>query len=515
MGAGRTWVWPVFDAQRRWGWRRGDVRGGFGQDVEIFTGWTGRSRMTGMFPFTRFLVVWCCVVASGVTGLAAVDESPDGRVQKVVLDSRTADPVELAVAPDGRVFFIERKGLLKIWNPSTRSTTVAGELPVYYHRNGEKGVAWEDGLIGLTLDPGFQTNHWIYLYHSPTDVDMSENRVSRFRMDGDRLDRGSERVVLKVPVERDVCCHSAGSLAFDADGNLFLSVGDNTNPFESDGYAPIDDRPGRRGWDAARTAGNTADLRGKILRIHPEADGTYTIPKGNLFPSGQAKTRPEIFVMGDRNPFRISIDRRTGTLYWGEVGPDAQGPSADRGAAGFDEFNRTRVAGNFGWPFVIADNKPYRAWDFSAKVPGVAFDPTRVTNNSANNTGLRELPPAQPAWIWYPYAPSTRFQFLGSGPRTACAGPVYYYDERLTSPSKLPREYDHTLFLYEWARNVIYAVKLDGRGDPVEMRRFAQHIPLKHPVEMELGPDGCLYVIEFGTGWEGNTDSQLVRLEWK
>ena len=70
-------------------------------------------------------------------------------------------------------------------------------------------------------------------------------------------------------------------------------------------------------------AGNTNDLRGKILRIHPEDDGTYTIPEGNLFPKGTEKTRPEIYVMGDRNPWRISIDSKTGYIYWGEVGPDA------------------------------------------------------------------------------------------------------------------------------------------------------------------------------------------------
>ena len=79
-------------------------------------------------------------------------------------------------------------------------------------------------------------------------------------------------------------------------------------------------RPGAVGRSARRREHN--DLRGKILRIHPEPDGTYTIPAGNLFPPGTPGTRPEIYTMGHRNPWRVSVDSRTGYVYWGEVGPD-------------------------------------------------------------------------------------------------------------------------------------------------------------------------------------------------
>ena len=97
-----------------------------------------------------------------------------------------------------------------------------------------------------------------------------------------------------IQTQRDQCCHSGGSLTFGPEGDLFISAGDNTNPFESDGYVPIDERAGRSAWDSQKSAGNANDLRGKILRIHPQADGTYTIPPGNLFPSGTPNTRPEI-----------------------------------------------------------------------------------------------------------------------------------------------------------------------------------------------------------------------------
>ena len=85
---------------------------------------------------------------------------------------------------------------------------------------------------------------------------------------------------------------------------MFITTGDNVNPFEADGYAPIDERNGRSAFDAQGTSSNTNDLRGKILRIHPENDGSYTIPEGNLF-INEDDGLAEIYVMGTRNPFRI------------------------------------------------------------------------------------------------------------------------------------------------------------------------------------------------------------------
>ena len=259
--------------------------------------------------------------------------------RKVVLETDCDNPMELAVLPDGRVLFIERFGKVRVWKPESGESVLAAELAVHGGFNpstkgDEDRGSWESGLIGLTLAPEFEQTGWVYLYYSPAG-DVPENRVSRFTLRGDLLDLDSEKVVLRVPVQREVCCHEAGSLAFDRAGNLFLSTGDNTNPFESGGYNPTDYRDGRYPFDAARSAGNANDLRGKILRIHPEPDGTYTIPDGNLFPAGTPGSRPEIFVMGCRNPFRIAVDPGTGLLSWGDVGPDARqiDPARDRRAS--------------------------------------------------------------------------------------------------------------------------------------------------------------------------------------
>ena len=152
----------------------------------------------------------------------------------------------------------------------------------------------------------------------------------------------------------------------------------------------------------------------------------------------------------------------------------------------------------------------------------VLFDPAHPMNTSPNNTGLKELPPTQPAFLWYPGGPSTRFPVVnGGGGRTAMAGPIYYFDEKLKSGNKLPKEFDHALFIYEWSRNWIIAVHLDAENNIAKdesgkprMERIGANMTFKRPMDLELGPDGCLYLIEFGTGWGNNKDTQIVRLEY-
>ncbi|PSL02756.1 glucose/arabinose dehydrogenase [Haloactinopolyspora alba] len=439
--------------------------------------------------------------------------------EKVALDDNTANPMELAVAPDGRVFYVELGGAVKIYDPDSGAIEQAAQIPV--HRGNE------NGLLGIALDPDFETNQWLYLFYSAPSPQVQH--VSRFTVDGNTLDMASEKVLLEIPHQREVCCHSAGSMAFGPDGNLFFSTGDDTAHFASQGYAPIDGRiydqyeseDAKRSYDARRSSGNTNDLRGKIIRITPEDDGTYSIPEGNLFPPGTENTRPEIYTMGHRNPFRIAVDDETGWVYAGEVGPDANSDDPDRGPRGYDEFNQIREAGNYGWPYCIADNQPYREWDFATSTPGELFDcENGPANDSPFNTGLGTVPPAEDAFIWYPYGESPEFPEIPTGAgRSAYAGDVYHYEEGLLGDGQFPEYYDDGVFIMDWSRNWIGHVTLDENGDYAGFERFMPDTLFRSPHDMEFGPDGAMYLIEWGidfnyAGENVNPDSGLYKINY-
>jgi len=459
-----------------------------------------------------FFSIACILSACNPEKPTVLKKPEDNRFTKVILSDDLNEPMELAVAPDGKVFFIERHGEFSKYDPKNNKTSLIHKFDLLPELPEE---VFGNGLLGLSIDPNFKKNRYVYFYYTPNKMPARQN-VSRFVLkENDELDLSSEKVLLEVAIEREVSAHTGGSLAWDKEGNLYISTGDNTVPFASDGYAPIDEIPGRITFDAQRSAGNTNDLRGKILRIHPEEDGTYTIPKGNLFPEGTEKTRPEIYVMGTRNPYRISVDQKTSTLYWGEVGPDA-GNDGEQGPRGYDEINQAKKAGFYGWPYFVGDSKPYPDYDFATKTIGGLFNPDAPVNNSVNNTGLKELPPATKAMIWYPYGKSDEFPALGDGGRNALAGPVYYYDENLKSDIKFPEYYDKALFIYDWMRNWVFAVRLDENENYQSMEPFMEsNGDFRRPMDMEVGPDGAFYILEYGSVYGiDNVDARLVRIEY-
>ncbi|MEY3051623.1 MAG: hypothetical protein RLY31_1408 [Bacteroidota bacterium] len=439
----------------------------------------------------------------------------ENRFSREVLEEKLNEPIELAVLPGGNILFIERYGAVKLFDLAEGRSMVVDTIPVstkYTDADGRQSEA-EDGLLGVALDPDFERNHFIYFYCSPAG-DKPVNALLRYELVDEKLVRESRKVILEVPVQREQCCHTGGSIAFDAQGNLYVSTGDNTSP-RGFNYGPTDERPGRSPWDAQKSSGNTNDLRGKILRIHPEPDGSYTIPEGNLFPPGTEGTRPEIYVMGTRNPYRISVDARTGFLYWGEVGPDARRDSVPFGPMGYDEVNQARQAGNFGWPYFVGDNRAYVRHDFAAGASGSAYDPLAPVNRSPNNTGRAELPPARPAFIWYPYGPSPEFPLVGSGGRNAMAGPVFHAADFKGSTRAFPDYFDGKLFIYDWMRGWIMAVTMDDQGNYVSMEPFMGGHKFSNPVDMAFSPDGDLYVLEYGTAWfQGNPDARLLRISY-
>lgn len=441
----------------------------------------------------------------------AVVVPEENRFVKTVLVNDLNAPMEVAVSPDGRVFFSELNGNLSVYNTRTNEHKLVHKLPVV--------IKGGTGLIGVTLDPNFAVNQYIYLYYAPpTEGEPIYFNLSRFVVKSDNtLDLTSEKILLRVPVQINSGSHHGGSLAWDKAGNLYLSTGDSSSPFPSNGYSPIDERPGKDYYslDSQRSAANTNDLKGKVLRIHPEPNGTYTIPEGNLFPKGTNMTLPEIYTMGCRNPYRIAVNPKTSVLYWGEIGPDA-GKDSIQGPRGYDEFNQAKKPGNYGWPYFVGNNYAYTKWDYATNTAGPRFDPLAPVNNSPNNTGLKNLPPATAPIIWYPYAASKEFPELGLGGRSAMAGEFYTFDAQSTSKSKFPTYYDGALFVFDWMRNWVLALRFDQNENYVRSEPFmAANGDFRRPIDLAFGNDGVMYMLEYGSVYGAdNEDARLVKIEY-
>jgi cytochrome c len=468
-------------------------------------------------------IKWAANLAAGECG-----GTEWGNFERVTLAKsaeETGEPIGLAVLPDKGVLHTSRDGFVR-YTDASGATKVAATIPVYSHD--------EDGLQAITLDPSFRTNRWVYVYYAPPlDTPAGDapfdgtaeqfaafegvNRLSRFKWDpaAEALDLASEQTLLEVDQDRGICCHNGGDFAWDAAGNLYLSTGDDTNPFESQGSAPIDERPTRNpAFDAQRSAADTNDLRGKILRIRPHpAEARYSVPAGNLFKKGG---RREIYAMGFRNPFRIAVDRESGHVYVGDYGPDG-GADPARGPDGQVEFSVVRRPGNFGWPYCIGDNEPYRDHDFATGASGAAFDCAAPVNESPRNSGARRLPPAVAPDIWYGTDGPWEAEMRPGNSESPMAGPVYHFDARNPSTTKFPAYFDDHWFPYEWGRDWIKETALDATGGPLEVSAFLDDDAFRwqNPMDMEFGPEGALYVLDYGSNWfGGGPDSALYRVDY-
>ncbi len=479
------------------------------------------------------------IAACAIPSVATAQAPPDSEFQKVVIDQTPGEPIDLAVLPDGRVLHTERSGEVWLHDPATGLKTLAAKLDVYSHD--------EEGLQSIALDPSFEENGWIYLYYSPpldTPVDdpatptVNEGdapefgtpeqfaafegyiQLSRFQWTGDSIDLGSEQQIMRVPVDRGLCCHVGGDIVFDENGNLLLSTGDDTNPFQSDGFVPIDERAGRNpAFDAQRSAANTNDLRGKILRIHVNEDGSYTGVEGNLFHGDSSPlTLDEIYVMGLRNPFRIEYNRETGELYIADYSPDASTADPLRGPAGQGKWSIVTEAANFGWPYCATAELPYVDYNFATGASGATFDCANPVNTSPHNTGLTELPPVTQPDVWYSYGESAEFPELGTGGIGPMAGPAYQFDARVAkrkASTAWPAYYDGVPLFYEWTRDYIKAFFTEG-GDVTRIEDVLASFDLQNPIDVEFGPDGSLYVLNYGNGFFGKNlpGAELVRIDY-
>jgi glucose/arabinose dehydrogenase len=446
-------------------------------------------------------------IASAIGAGGALAQAPDFEKVQIVDDS--LHPMSLEIAPDGRVFYIERFGRVRIWEPDTGETVDAATIPVHSER--------DNGLLGIALDPDFEQTNTVYLTYSVPPEETLTVRVSRFGVSGDTLELGSEEIIYEWQHQRHTNGHTAGHLDFGPDGSLYISTGDNTSPYESDGYAPIDERPDREGYDAQGTSANTNNPNGKILRIVPNEDGAgYEIPEGNMFEPGTEGALPEIYAMGFRNPFRFTVDPETGWVLMADYGPDAAFTNPQRGPQGSVEWNVVTEPGFYGWPYCIRENVPYVDYDFATGDSGMPFDCANPVNDSPYNTGLAELAAAQPASMWMGRTQAdARFPGLGTG-GAPMSGERYHYDPSNPLPTRFPASLDGHWFISEWGANWIKSVTLDGEGNPAQVHDFPLPGQLVRPgMDLEFGPDGSLYLIEWGSAFDGGNDnSGIYRIDY-
>ena len=451
-------------------------------------------------------LVYFTVLLMGLGVSNLYGQFPD-QFAKVELANGMTNTTTFKFAPDGRIFILDRYGEILIYENSVGVPVSGGTIPVFHE--------WEDGLLGIAFDPDFAVNNLIYLYYSP--LGYVGNRVSQFTMNGNALDLSSEVILLEWTTNRDADYHSGGDMDFDSQGNLYIATGDNTK--YPDPYTAISltntDTPANNIASAEKSSSNTNDLRGKILRIKPLTNGTYTVPTGNLFPGGTGGL-PEIYVMGARNPYRIFVDKnRNDWLFWGEVGPDATAPGT-QGPIGFDEINLTKLPGNYGWPYFSGKtNSPYQV-PYITPAP-FYNNPLSPMNTSVYNTGVTTLPQAEPALMAW-----------GGFDKCILAGFRYDYDPSLTDQQRLPIEFDDAFFFYDFNRSMIFIVTLDSNGDVIQndsdlfaMPRFASTtFPSNRAlglIDMELGPDGKMYILEYGAPCcESNAgpSGKLIRVDY-
>ena len=476
------------------------------------------------------------------------------------------------------------------------------------------------------------------------------------------LDLSSEQKILKVDNNRGACCHVAGDIDFDADGNLWLVTGDDTpaGGGNSGGFSPHNDLltnetqtvrvngatggtftltlDGRTtqaipynatnaqtqaalqaldnvgptgavvtgnavntanqtvsfrgdwsqedvpelvadnsgltgtapavaiattqqgGWynsphvDARRTALNTNDLRGKILRITVAPDGSYTVPDGNLFEPGTPQTRPEIYAMGFRNPFRIQLDD-AGVAYITDYSPDSQTPQLYRGPQGTGRVQVVREPANYGWPLCVQPDLPYFTWDFNTSTtldnPPKAYDcddPAKGPDNTSRwNTGRVQTPPVSRSSIWYSFQdnnpatlpgtpcaatysqdpPAPRcpqlFPELGIGGVGPHGAAPYDFDADNPNPTKFPEYWDGSFVLGEFTRDFLREVRLDSQGNVFKINNTlpcggvgsGQKFTCDNPMDIQFDDDGTLYLLTYGDGFFNiNPDAGMYRFEY-
>jgi glucose/arabinose dehydrogenase len=224
--------------------------------------------------------------------------------QVQVMASGLDHPWSIAFLPAGDVLVTERAGRLLRLVPGGKPRAISGVPAVR--------LASQGGLFDVVLHPKFADNGLIYLSYAAGEKGANFTRVTRARLEGDRLMEA--KVIFQVSPAKDTPVHFGGRMAFLPDGSLVLTTGD--------------------GFDYREQAQRLGSGLGKIMRMTD--DGRPLA--GNPF-VGKPGAQPYIWSYGHRNPQGLAVDAVTGRLWAHEHGPQ-----------GGDELNLIQKGGNYGWP---------------------------------------------------------------------------------------------------------------------------------------------------------------------
>jgi glucose/arabinose dehydrogenase len=481
------------------------------------------------------------VVAGALLSSSAPASAQIGRtdptIEQQVLTEGYRDITALEVTPDGRVIFTQREGKVFVWKQDG-SVVQAAFLPVdaYDRSQGSQNGATatcprgdecpagyflsEGGVHGILLAPDFEQTGHIYIYYTVVNSlgqpveppkmpgargpDSSEGkfRLSRFTMVGDTIDLSSEVKLFENPAEWFYCCHYGGDMEWLSDGTLVLSVGDDSSSDFSNGYSPHDQRPDMTWNSSDLSAHNLADRRGKILRIDVrdvDGDGSM-IPKNNPFVNTPGAD-PYVYAYGFRSPYRIAVNPTTDHVYVGNVSSDASSANATRGPAGHEELEIVPPGGgtDHGWPRCTMNQVPYWEYDFSTGQSIAPFDCSKTV----------------PAALYYGPRPDTTNPWIqmGQGGRTIMAGLVY--KRPATGALRLPPQYDNQLIWMEYSRDQVWRLPVNADGSlstGVQDLIPVWYGGLRNPIDADMGPDGAVYLAEYGSNIWNSTNGRISRL---
>ena len=269
--------------------------------------------------------------------------------------------VETAPGVPGRLYVLEQGG----GGAPSRVVTLtpdADAATVYLDLSDRAAAGGEGGLLGLAFHPDYAASGRVFVsYTAPASGQgVLVSRVSEFARSASdplRADPASERVVIEVP--QPEANHNGGTVAFDPDGLLYVSLGDGGGA--GDPYA--------NGQDPST-------LLGSVLRIAVDgvpAGQAYAVPPDNPFASGGG--RPEVFAYGFRNPFKFDV--ATGALWVGDVGQ-----------ARWEEIDLVEPGRNYGWNAVEGPECYRPGCDVSAYAPPVVSYPHTAEGGSSVTGGV-------------------------------------------------------------------------------------------------------------------------------